>query len=814
MTPGSTGAVVVIADDGLGVAQRVAHGLADRGWHAVVAGLGSTAPVSHIERLRVDLMDPDAVLREVQGLRSRAGPVTGLLHLVSLGGGPEVDQVDLRGWRLALAHQVKSLFHLARAVHDDLRARPDAWLLAVTALGGDPATATASGSGGVAGLSRTLAAEWPETAVRLLHLDPTMRHRTDEAAVAVLAEVERMTVRGGREDIEIAAHEGLRLRPAMTAAPVAAADPLPLGPDSVVLLTGGARGITAQVALEIAQRHHPTLVLVGRSAPPASTESIETSRHVDAWSLRTALVRSAQLAGGQVTPSAIETEVSHILVEREIRATLALLRGTGARVEYLTADLREASQVDAVLRRVREKFARLDGVVHGAGVLDDCLVHEKSPESFDHVFDTKVDSAFALIRALDPISLRFLVFFSSVAGRFGNAGQADYAAANEVLCCLARDLNTRWPTRVTAMCWGPWSSGGMVTPALEQRFRDRGIEPLSPALGRRLFIEELAAGDDADAVVVLGRGPWGVRGGRLAVTAIPLRLRQPGTADHPALVETSLDPAEDGYLRDHVLDGRPVLPAAVAAEMMMEAAELAHPGRAAVELDDLVLLRGVVLRDGPAELLISVEPGETDPEGTMSSAVTLQVDDAGRPAYRGRIRLYDGLSASLPPLAPAVPGGSGPPAPPVPSRPFYGDLLFHGPVFQGVDGIDADGPNWVATVHGVTPVEFTTRSPGGEWLLDPSLLDLGPQLSILWARAAFGTTTLPVRFATVRRGVSVRHVGSLRTVFRAREGADPSWVVADLDVLNPDGSVRLSVTGLEAAGSAALNRLATAGAVT
>ena len=123
----------------------------------------------------------------------------------------------------------------------------------------------------------------------------------------------------------------------------------------------------------------------------------------------------------------------------------------------------------------------------------------------------------------------------------------------------------------------------------------------------------------------------------------------------------------------------------------------------------------------------------------------------------------------------------------------------------------ADVAGWVADVHSVPPAHYTPRSPGGAWVLDPSLLDLGPQLAIVHSRVTHGTTTLPVRFATIRRGRATGSTGGLRLWFRVRPGADAGWQVADFEVVDPDGSVRLGVSGLEAAGTAALNRLATAG---
>ena len=83
---------------------------------------------------------------------------------------------------------------------------------------------------------------------------------------------------------------------------------------------------------------------------------------------------------------------------------------------------------------------------------------------------TKAGSARTLAGGCARDALRFLVFFGSVSGRFGNRGQADYAAASEVLNKLAHELDRRWPGRVVSIDWGPWLTTGMVSPAVQSQF--------------------------------------------------------------------------------------------------------------------------------------------------------------------------------------------------------------------------------------------------------------------------------------------------------------------------------------------------------
>jgi len=171
-------------------------------------------------------------------------------------------------------------------------------------------------------------------------------------------------------------------------------------------------------------------------------------------------------------------------------------------------DVRDAAAVRAVVADIYTRHDRLDGVVHGAGVLEDRLVRDKTPESFAKVYSTKVDGARALLAALrrDQDGPGFVVLFGSVAGVFGNRGQVDYAAANDTLDTLAyantgavRPAGTggagEASGRVVSVDWGPWRAegGGMVSAELEREYARRGIGLIEPAEGVDALLRELAS---------------------------------------------------------------------------------------------------------------------------------------------------------------------------------------------------------------------------------------------------------------------------------------------------------------------------------
>ena len=167
--------------------------------------------------------------------------------------------------------------------------------------------------------------------------------------------------------------------------------------------------------------------------------------------------------------------------------------------------MRDTERLGALIDEIYERLGRLDGVIHGAGVIEDRLIPDKTPESFARVFDTKVRSALALARKLRPETLKFMVFYSSASARFGNPGQVDYSSANEFLNKLADDLGRRWPGQVVAINWGPWDGGMVSEPSRDMRwvYAQAGIQLMPIREGTEACLNELRLGRGHGSEVML-----------------------------------------------------------------------------------------------------------------------------------------------------------------------------------------------------------------------------------------------------------------------------------------------------------------------
>ena len=241
----------------------------------------------------------------------------------------------------------------------------------------------------------------------------------------------------------------------------------------------------------------------------------------------------------------------------EIEATLEAVAGRG-HAETFAPMSRTTRSASAGAGHRSPGRCRL-GILHGAGAIADRRLEEKTAADFDRVYAPSVRGLRDLLAALDEDDLRFIVLFSSAAAFYGNAGQADYAVANEVLNKAAYRLRSRLPAcRVIAFDWGPWAGGeGMVTPSLERLFEERGIDLVPPAAGAAIVADALEPGAESAGAAPRGialHAACPVR--RFAARASDRQAPAPGVEPFPRRSHDRRPPGSAGHLRDGVDRGQ------------------------------------------------------------------------------------------------------------------------------------------------------------------------------------------------------------------------------------------------------------------
>jgi hypothetical protein len=729
---------VAVTDDGRGVAAALVERLTERGIEAAV------------------VTDPAALAPETDGV-------------IVLGGLADVADLDA-----ALAVQRRA-FEMARAVAPRLSTE-GGFFVTVQDTGGDFGLSGTERAwlAGLPALVKTAAQEWPEAGLRALDLERGGRD-PDALARVVLDEL----LRGGPALVRGASGGGLEValaadgrRRTLQSFPAEVTPGAPrVDASSVILASGGARGVTAATLIRLAEASGAGFVLLGRT-PLADEPPACAGASTDA-EIKRALLEDAAARGERPDPKELGARAKRILAAREVRATLAAIERAGGRARYVAADVQDRDAIAAALAPVRAEWGPITGVVHGAGLLADRLIADKTPAQFDRVFDTKVRGLAALLDVTREDAPSVLIAFSSVAGRCGNRGQSDYAMANETLdkVLMAEARRPEAPF-VRSLGWGPWE-GGMVTPALRAHFESLGVPLIPLETGAQMLVDELADTSDSVALVL---------GGEPRAEA----LASDGRPRHEHRFEVLIDPAGFPAIDAHRVKGAPVLPVALVLELFARAIEACRPDLLFTGCEDVRVLRGVELSryDAGGEPFV-VHVKQLDNGDGATFALEL-LDEAGRARYRAA-----GAAARAPRTPPEPlprPDGLSPFEGPV----YDGVALFHGEAFQVIAGAPALGE------AGLEAELMGARERGWAadgWRTDPAMVDGALQLALLWT-IHDGGAALPTAVGAFRRfvpglvdgPVTVRLRGIERTSSRSR---------SDLVLLDAAGTPVAELTGVE-----------------
>ncbi|WZP00444.1 SDR family oxidoreductase [Isosphaeraceae bacterium EP7] len=728
---------------------------------------------------------------EARGLRSRLvrpGSVGEVEGLILLAGESDDDTAA-----------IKDAFRLMREAGPSLR-QTGGVLASVCHLDGafgfGPGGLESGRGGALAGLVKTAAREWPDVRVRAIDAAHDLGS-DDEVAEAI---VDELTLDG---PVEVGLSSAGRSALDLIAAPlsVEAGASMPLEAGDVVVVSGGARGVTAEVALAFAVACRPTIVVIGRSAAPEA-EPEWLAGLADEPAIKRAMLARAE---GKADLRQVGEEVRAILANREVSANLDRIRRAGSEAAYYAADVRDSAAVASILDDVRSRFGPVRALIHGAGVLADRAIVDQTDDQFARVYDTKVQGLNALLDATRGDDLKVLVVFSSTTARLGRTGQVAYAAANESLNKLARVEQWRRPScRVVSANWGPWD-GGMVTPALKGVFSAEGVALIPLEAGSAYLVDELrSAAPRPVEVVILGPGS--------APPTTPLRPEieaTPATSEAPAIepapataagmaavFERPVSVQAIPILDAHVLDGRPVLPMALVMEWLVQGAMHRHPGLGLHGVDEFRLLKGVILRDDRPETVRVLAGKAIRKDGLSIVPTELRGRLAdGREVLHARAEVVLGDRAPLPGPAGPLPAGK-PTA--WTARTLYRDVLFHGTELQGIQQIDACNEAGAVARSSTSPApsEWLDKPLRTAWVTDPLALDCAFQLMILWSHELRGAASLPTvvgRYRQFRKAFPPDGVTLVARVTRS----SAHGATADIDFLDGAGEPVARIEGYE-----------------
>ncbi len=792
--------VCLLTDDGSAATSHLAKALRDEGWQVVVlrfpkyvVGKKSRLPES-IKSVTLENLDESHLKQQLTAISSGFGPVGAFIHLqpkdqlIQRGNEGEVDSAR---------SIIKSIFFLAKYLKASLTeaARNQrACFLTVSRLDGQLGLAHETEfdpvPGGLFGLTKTLNLEWSHVFCRALDLAPSLSAvQVAKYVIEELHDPNRLIIEIGRG---IKGRTTLVTNRGQNGNANSETEPQ-ISSSSVFLVSGGAKGITAQCVIKLAHQYKCRFLLVGRSSISCE-DTDKFTNYEDEAGLKRSIMEEFLERGEKPTPIQINKIARAITSSREIQTTLAAIREAGAQAEYLSADVTDASALQEKLPAAVERHGTITGIIHGAGVLSDKLIEQKSEKDFEAVYSTKVDGLNALLKCVPPHQLQHLVLFSSAAGFYGNVGQADYSLANEILNKTAQLIKNRHPDcHVVSINWGPWDSG-MVTPGLRKLFAERNIEVIPVEVGASIFVNELAGGNADITQTVIG-GPLAVTNGVLLPTLRTHRLRRLLTLD------------ANPFLNDHVIGDAPVLPTVNAIAWIANACEQLYPGYKMFCIDNYQVLKGIVFNGdngGHEEYTLELEEVTKTNDTVLFKTVVGSVSRTGKERYHYRAQVT--LLAQLPD-APLYENFDASEHHPIMSAELYQNgTLFHGPSFRGVERVLNISKEKVTMRCSLPPMAPSQQGQFRVQTFNPFIADGQYQSMVIWARHFHDAGSLPL---LTKRGEQFRPIPFGRTTYvsmEVKESTD-SKLVADIFTHDADGRIYSRVLGAEVTVSKKLNKL-------
>ncbi len=305
---------------------------------------------------------------------------------------------------------------------------------------------------------------------------------------------------------------------------------LPLTARDVLVVTGGARGITAECALRLARESGARLAIFGLSQPNA---------------------------------------------DEEIVSNLQRFKAAGIDFRYFSVDVTDAAATREAVRDVERELGPVTAILHGAARNVPCLIENLDAGAFVQTLAPKIQGARNLLAAINADRLRLFITFGSIIARTGLPGEAHYGLANEWLTRLTEQWQAAHPhCRCLAVEWSVWSGVGMgARLGTVDELARQGITPIAVEKGLDALRRLLCRNSANVASVVMGR----VREMPTIEVETPelpfMRFLEKPRVYYPKIelvVDAELSTATDPYLEDHMFRGERLLPAVMGLEAMAQ----------------------------------------------------------------------------------------------------------------------------------------------------------------------------------------------------------------------------------------------------
>ncbi len=372
----------------------------------------------------------------------------------------------------------------------DAKRISDCTVVAALNLGGDlgfSGNVASPESGFSTGLMKSLLLEYQIMREQKGFLAKAIDAPADESPDELAANICRELAHGSN-DYELSFVGGQRYL--QVALPVAAEikETSSIQPGSVWILTGGARGITAECGMTLAKRFGLKLHLIGTTPAGAIDPSWRDLDEKQTAALKGRVIIEARKNGQKPNEAWARVEKA-IEIDRNLRAFTA----AGVAATYHACDVSNREALAQVLDAVRRQDGPISGILHGAGIEQSCRYEKKTPQSVRATVGSKALGAYHLMSLTQSDPITHFLGFGSISGRLGSNGQTDYSAASDMLCKLTSWYRSQRPeVHAVGFHFHPWDGVGMAArPDTEAILKASNLRLMPMQTGIQHLLREL-----------------------------------------------------------------------------------------------------------------------------------------------------------------------------------------------------------------------------------------------------------------------------------------------------------------------------------
>jgi len=678
---------------------------------------------------------------------------------------------------------VKTLFFLAKHLQNDLNElgkRQRASFLTVTRMDGKSGQGKRRNvsiiGGGITGLVKSLNLEWSPVFCRAVDIQPEIP--ADKIADQIIAERHDINTRV----VEVAFSEEGRKTTLVTPVKVDENKTIKtnVSRDSVFLVSGGARGVTANCVIEMAKTFQCKFILLGRSSSDFEVPDF-AKNGIDDGALKHMIMSDLKERGEKPSLPKVKSVFKDIVAKKEIDSTISKIQKHGGQVAYLQGDITNLRGIKSDLDKITATFGAVTGIIHGAGRLADKYIQDKTETDFKNVLSVKLDGLLSLLGAVDLNKLDHLILFSSVAGFYGNVGQTDYAIANEILSKAAHLIKTNHPhIHVSAINWGAWDSG-MVSDELKAQFEAAGVTLVNSKGGAAMMVNELNI-DYADQ-------PQVIIGGTLPAAVSYIGELQTFRIRRKLLLK------DNPFLMHHVIQGKAVLPVVNAVGWMAQTCESLYPDFSVFKVEKTKLFKGIIFDGNQNETYVTeLKEISKNPEQIVFET-TVMSEGEKLPTYHYKAKVTLLNKKSIPEAPAFLHQVSGIYQATEGTNLYQDGSLFHDKYFQGIEQIIDCTENQIVLSCKAPQVPLSEQGQFAVQSVNTFFADIQYQGMVVWVQKyKDGAKSLPLQTdsAVIYKNIPF---GKRLFVNVAIHDATDFKMVADCTVYDSEGTVYMQTKG-------------------